>query len=608
MPEPLDPSRPRALVVARRGRFYVGEPLFDRGPQVSLARGRVKVDEGGIALCRMDGRGGQPIVDLGRADNARDVVGALVADRGLRPSFRDRLEQEARSSIARLERDPGPRMDLTGQPTFTVDPASARDFDDAVSAVREGDGFRVWIHIADVAAHVKPESGLDREALSRANSTYAPGTVCPMLPGSLSSEACSLMPGVERLAVTAEIELSSSGEARSASFYRSLIRSDIRLDYDHLDRIFAGTERAPDPVASAIDTARAASAAIAALSAGHGLEVSGSEPEFTFTADGDVEGAHALVQTEAHRLIEKLMILTNEQVALLLERKAVPTLYRVHEQPDPARVQVLIEQLASLDVPTPSLEGNAGPSDAGRAAIEASRLVAAEAKRRGHGASSLSSLVLRALKPARYSPSNEGHAGLGSPAYAHFTSPIRRYPDLIAHRGLLSVVDGGEQAPDVHEVSAAAVYCSDKERDSMRIERDGDDICAAFLLQRELFERGPGAKFEGEVSGVISAGAFILFGGEHSDVYEGFFPARRMPGERFEINDIESALVGMKTGRRVGIGDSIEIRVDSVEAPRGRVDLIAAEEKSPREKGSTRGRSAGSTGRNRSRKTPGGRT
>ena len=129
------------------------------------------------------------------------------------------------------------------------------------------------------------------------------------------------------------------------------------------------------------------------------------------------------------------MILTNEQVALLLERKRVPTLYRVHEQPDPARVQVLIEQLASLDVPTPALGESAGPSDAGRAAIEASRLVAAEAKRRGHGASSLSSLVLRSLKPARYSSTNEGHAGLGSAAYAHFTSPIRRYPDLIAHRG-----------------------------------------------------------------------------------------------------------------------------------------------------------------------------
>ena len=603
MPEP-DPGRPRALVVARRGRFWVGEPLFERGPQVSLARGRVKVDPGGIALCRIDQRGGQPIVDLGRADNARDVVGALIADRGLRPTFRDRHEQEARSAIARLERDAGVRRDLTSEPTFTVDPASARDFDDAVSARPEGDGFRIWVHIADVAAHVKPESGLDREALARANSTYAPGTVSPMLPQSLSSDACSLNPGVERLAVTAEIELSAAGDARSASFYRSRIRSDARLDYDALDRIFAGTERAPEHVADAIATARRATAAIAAAGRGAGLEVSSAEPEFTFTPDGDVEAAHALLQTESHRLIEKLMILTNEQVAALLERKGVPTLYRVHEQPDPARVGVLIEQLASLGVPTPALAGNAGPTEALAAATEASRLVATEAKRRGHGAATLSSLVLRALKPARYSEVNLGHAGLGSSAYSHFTSPIRRYPDLIAHRGLLSVIDGSEERPDVHEVAGAALHCSDRERDSMRIERDGDDICASFLLQRELFERGSGTVFEGEVSGVIGAGAFILFRGEHADIYEGFFPARRMPGERFEINEVESALIGMRTGKRVGIGDSIEIKVESVEAARGRVDLIAADDGDDRRRGGGRrggGRSrrGATTGRKR---------
>jgi len=582
MERSAEQGRPRALVVARRGRFAVGEPLFERGPQVSLARGRVKVGPGGIALCRIDHRGGQPIADLGRADNARDVVGALIADRGLRPTFRDRHEQEAQSAIAGLRRDPGSRRDLTAEPTFTVDPASARDFDDAVSARAEGDGYRVWVHIADVAAHVKPESGLDREALARGNSTYAPGTVSPMLPQSLSSDACSLNPGVERLAVTAEIELGSGGEARSASFYRSLIRSDARLDYDRLDRIFAGEETAPAEVADAIATARRATAAIAGATRGAGLEVSSAEPDFTFTRAGDVEAAHALVQTEAHRLIEKLMILTNEQVARLLERKRVPTLYRVHEQPDPARVRVLIEQLASLGVPTPAIADTAGPTEAGEAVVEASRLVLAEAKRRGHGAVSLSALVLRALKQARYSEVNLGHAGLGSAAYSHFTSPIRRYPDLVAHRGLLSVIDGSEERPDVHAVTYAAEHCSDTERESMRIERDGDDICAAFLLQRELFERGPGTVFAGEVAGVIGAGAFIRFGGEHADVYEGFFPARRMPGERFEINEVESALIGMRSGARVGIGDPIEVRVESVEPARGRVDLVAAAEGSER--------------------------
>ncbi len=321
--------------------------------------------------------------------------------------------------------------------------------------------------------------------------------------------------------------------------------------------------------------------------------MSGAEPEFSFDENGGVVSARRVDQTESHRLIERLMILTNEAVATLLERKGVPTLYRVHEQPDPDRIRFMIEQLASLDVPTPAIGELAGPTEAGKVAADASRLVAAEAERRGHGASSLSSLVLRAMKPARYSESNLGHAGLASLAYAHFTSPIRRYPDLVAHRALLSAVDGSEERPDPGAVAAAAAHCSDRERESMKIERRSDDVCAAFLLERELFERGPDTEFTGEVSGVIGAGAFVLFRGELSEFYEGFFPARRMPGERFEINDVETALVGLRSGSRVGIGDEVTVKVDGIEAPRGRVDLSGPPgeaQDSQRGRGQRRGR------------------
>ncbi len=565
------------LVAARRGRQLVGEPLFSRGEQVPLARGRVKVEEGEMALCKVDRRGGQPIRSLGRADRARDVVAALLAERGLRPGFSRRLEDEAREAIERLERDAGPRRDLISEPTFTVDPASARDFDDAVSARREGDGFRLWIHIADVAAHVKPEGGLDREARKRANSTYAPGIVSPMLPKALSNEACSLNPGVERLAVTSEIELGPRAEVRSASFYRSRIRSDVRLDYDELDRIFSGAERAPDSVSEPIAVARVAAAALADNARGQALTVHSSEPDFEFDDEGHVSASHIMPETEAHRLIEKLMILTNEQVATLLERKGAPALYRVHEQPDPARIELLFEQLGDLDVPTPPLPEQIGPTEAGELAAEASVLVSEEAKRRGHGAASLSSLVLRSLKPARYSDANIGHAGLASPAYSHFTSPIRRYPDLVAHRALLALVGEGEARPNRHELDEIALHCSDTERDSMKTERKGDDICLGFLLQSELFQRGWDQEFEGEVSGVIGGGAFIRFAGEMADAYEGFIPMRKLRGDHYDLNETESALVGSRTGRRLGFGDPIKIRVESVEPARGRVDLLLAD-------------------------------
>jgi ribonuclease R len=569
----------RALAIAKSGRYLVALPLFERGEQLPLVKGRLKPRQGSIALCRVNHRGAQPIADLGRVDRARDVVKALLAHRGLRPSFPKGLEQEAGAAIERLQADPGPRRDLLDVPTFTVDPASAHDFDDAVSARREGNGFRLWIHIADVAAHVRPGSGLDREARRRANSTYAPGIVSPMLPRTLSDRACSLNPGVERLAVTAELELGPAGEPRRASFYRSLIRSDARLDYEGLDRVFSGAERPPESVAEPLAVARAAAAALGGRARGNALAVSSVEPEFEFDAEGGVSAARVSPETESHRLIERLMVLTNEQVALLLERKGVATLFRVHEQPDPPRIELLLAQLAALDVPTPALPKNLAPRAAGELAAEASRMAALEAERRGHGAASLSSLVLRAMKPARYDGTNLGHAGLGSPAYAHFTSPIRRYPDLICHRALLSTLGADEPAPDRHEVELAAEHCSTVERESMKIERTGDDICLGFLLERELREHGWGRRFEGEVSGVVGAGAFVRFGGRMSDAYEGFLPVRKIPSDHYDLNETDSALIGSRSGRRLGFGDRIEVQVESVEAPRGRVDLTAPDGK-----------------------------
>jgi ribonuclease R len=286
------------------------------------------------------------------------------------------------------------------------------------------------------------------------------------------------------------------------------------------------------------------------------------------------------VQTESHRLIEALMIAANEQVARFLSERKIPTLYRVHERPEPMAVERLIDQLASLSVPTPAVPGPVGhltPQQAGDLAGEASAMVADwVARHDGHGARALNSLVLRALKQAHYDDRNLGHAGLASSGYCHFTSPIRRYPDLICHRALLSAI-AGEPMPDGTWVRAAGPWTSTRERAAMVIERDADDVASCFLLERTLFESGGGSDtvFEGEVIGLIGAGAFLAFG--ERGQFEGMLPVRRLGGDWWELNEEATVLVGTRNGGAIRLGDTVEVRVRSIDAARGRVDLLPAD-------------------------------
>ena len=570
------PSAPRVVVLEQRGRFVVGEPFFERGRRVTVERSR-DAQPGRLALLRPPARGSggraQIARVLGRPDVARDVIEALMLDRGLRRSFPPGLEQAAREARDAPAAGDAPRTDLTALATFTIDPAGARDYDDAISAQALGaEHFRVWVHVADVTAYVRPGSALDREAYRRATSVYVPGAVEPMLPEALSNEACSLLPGVDRLPVSVEMEMRGADVVRAA-FHRSLIRSDARLDYDQVDRIFAGTEPAAEPWAGPLQTARAAAGALQRRREARGaLAIAGSEPEFAFDPRGHVTGQLETEQTESHRLIEHLMIAANEQVATLLAEREIPTLYRVHERPEPTAAARLVEQLTSLGVPTPPIPETISPSQAADIVGECSVLVDAHVRRTGRGRRALTALILRALKQAHYSSRNVGHAGLQSPRYCHFTSPIRRYPDIVAHRGLLSAVGGGEDAPPARALDEAGEWTSAREREAMTIERDADAVARCFLLERELFEGGFEREWEGEVTGVIAAGAFVAFGAGH----EGLLPVRRLRGDWWELNEPGTILFGTRTGATIRLGDPVRVRVHRVDPPRGRVDLEPA--------------------------------
>ncbi len=559
-------DQPMVAVLEKHGRFLVAEPIFGPGPRTAVERGGA--GPGDLVLVGGGKRGARVLRRIGRPDRARDVVEGLMLDRGLHRSYSRAASAEAEASLHEPYAAEA-RVDLRDLPTFTIDPDDAKDFDDAISARRERGGrVRVWVHIADVSAFVRPGGRLEREAFRRGTSVYVPGAVEPMLPEELSNRACSLRPGEDKLAVTVEMEMDGA-DVTSVVFHRSLVRSDKRLTYGEVDGLFAGRTRAEEPWGEPLAIAREVAAALRERR--DSLEVGSFEPSFDFDADGHVTGVRYEAQTESHRLIEMLMILANEQVAGYLADRRLPTLYRVHERPEPRSVTFLTEQLASLGIPTPPLPKEMTPQQAADAVTEISRIVARESGgRRAYGV-----LVLRALKQAYYSPRNLGHAGLGSARYCHFTSPIRRYPDVVAHRALLQGLGIDEAATPAHELDEAGVISSASEREAMKIERDADDVCLSFLLERVLSEAGGDEppRFEGEVVGLIEKGAFIEFGEER---FEGFLAVRRMRGW-WTLNEVGTALEAEGSGRRLRLGDTVTVEVDRVDAPRGRVDLEPAE-------------------------------
>jgi len=454
------------------------------------------------------------------------------------------------------------RVDLRDQLVFTIDPETAKDFDDAISVQQEGDGFRWWVHIADVSAYLPPGVPLDHGAAERAFSTYAPGRVAPMLPPELSENRCSLRPNEDRLCVT--VEMPPEGGPK---FYRSIIRSRARLTYAEAER----REAAPDIVAALELTDRLTAGMRDRRFARGALRVETPEINFEFDGKGGVARAWKEREPTAHRLIEELMVAANEAVAQFLSRRRRQTLYRVHERPDPQAIELLLKKLADLGVPTPPAPKQLSPATATALAAEMSERVSEYTKRSGRGGEAFPALVLRSLKQARYDPENLGHSGLASPAYCHFTSPIRRYPDLVVHRTLLRELGLSDESPAA-DLEGLAEHTSSREREAAQVEYLADELCLAWLLEATLYERGWDDPFEGEIVGMISSGLFIRFG----DVFEGYLPARRLAGDYFELNELGTAMAGRRGGRTYRLGDPIDVLVEKIEKAEGKVELSQA--------------------------------
>jgi len=606
-------------IITKSGKIYRADPLF--GDQKEIFVGHKALNgtrPGELAVLRPDGRGrGEVIRRLGKAGSLKALMEAILAyyqvPRGFSPGALE--EAEAQATLA-LETDRD-RHDLTGLVSFTIDPDEARDFDDAISLVDgPGDGeITLYVHIADVSYFVPAGSAVDRDAEKKACSVYMPVAVEPMLPPVLSSDACSLRPGEDRKCVTVEMvykwdtllnsRVRGQGPAESnppktdpepggltpekVRFYRSTIRSCRRLTYNEVDDYFEGSAGLSEvgellePGLSGSDAAaleallvRCRELAGRLRDARHergALNIQTFEPEFRLAEDGGVVGVRPRPQSESHALIEEFMIAANEAVARFLERRKGNCIYRVHEKPDADAVESLFELLEDLGIPTPSFSlAHGTPEKAGRAIRDLLRSLPRVLSEQQRDRSVFGEIVLRSLKQARYQEDNLGHFGLASDAYLHFTSPIRRYPDLIVHRALLRELHLDDHSPSRLKLAEVALTSSENERRAQLVERTADDIVLAFLLDRMLYQEGWDKVFEGEVVSVIPSGLFVRF----EECYEGYVPARSLRGDFYLLSDKGGALVGRRSGRPYRLGDRMNIRVVRIDKQRGKVELEPA--------------------------------
>ncbi|AUC96573.1 ribonuclease R [Bradyrhizobium sp. SK17] len=447
------------------------------------------------------------------------------------------------------------REDWRDVPLVTIDPPDAKDHDDAVHAEVDTDpdnkgGFIVHVAIADVAFYVRPGSALDRDALQRGNSVYFPDRVVPMLPERISNNLCSLVPGEPRGALAVRMVIGADGRKRSHSFHRVLMRSAAKLAYAQAQAAIDGRpDDTTGPLLDPILKPLWAAYELVKLARNERdpLDLDLPERKILLKPDGTVDRVIVPQRLDAHRLIEEFMILANVAAAEMLEKKALPLIYRVHDEPSQEKVHNLQEFLKTLDLPF-TKQGALRPAQFNRVLAQ----VAGEDYE-----PLVNEVVLRSQAQAEYSAENYGHFGLNLRRYAHFTSPIRRYADLIVHRALIRALGLGEGAlptdESVETLAEIAAQISVTERRAMKAERETTDRLIAHFLADKV-----GASFQGRISGVTRAGLFVKLDDTGAD---GLIPIRTIGSEYFNYDETRHALIGSRSGTMYRLGDVVDVRL-----------------------------------------------
>ena len=505
---------------------------------------------------------------LGSPDTPGVDILALLIGHRLPTEFPPSVEREAQRVARRGVRpeDLEGREDFRTHTVFTIDPAEARDHDDAIS-VRELDGGRleVGVHIADVSFYVKRGSELDREARERGTSVYLVDRVIPMLPEVLSGGLCSLKAGEDRLTLTVLFTVAANGAVESEKLVRGTIRSRVGLSYERAQQLLSG-ERSPDAGATDGEPPALREALVLLQRVSHSQRARRREagsidfdlPEAQVILDesGDPTDIRKAERLETHRIIEDLMILANEAVAKIGETESLPMIYRVHEDPDEDKLEDLRTLAGSLGLPLPA--GRLGPGALGRL------VASAEGTPHSH---LISTVTLRSMKQARYATVNQGHFGLASDAYAHFTSPIRRYPDLVVHRELVRWLRGKrtESHEELRALEEVARHCSVRERRAVSAERDSVDLKRVAFMRRHL-----GDVFSGRIEGVRAFGFFVLLDEFH---VEGLVHVSSLGDDYYVFDEDRHSLAGRRGRRVFRLGDPVTVQVARVDEELRQIDF-----------------------------------